>query len=37
MGVAFKGIKGLKTLCPAVEGYYQNSTYEFVKPKFSKK
>jgi len=37
MGIAFKGIKGLKTLCPAVEGYYQNSTYEFVKPKFSKK
>jgi len=34
MGVAFKGIKGLKGLCPVVDAYYVNSTYEFVKSKF---
>jgi hypothetical protein len=34
LGVGFKGIKGQKGLCPVVDAYYQNSTYEFVKSKF---
>jgi hypothetical protein len=33
MGIAFKNIKKLK-LHPVVDGYYANSTYELVKPKF---
>jgi len=37
VGVAFKGIKKIKNLGPALDAYYQNSTYEFVKGKFSKK
>jgi len=37
VGVAFKGIKKVKNLCPAIDAYYQNSTYEFVKGKFNKK
>jgi len=34
--VGWKGIKKLKNLCPVLDAYNQNSTYEFCKGKYKK-